>query len=244
MNFLKVICIGGFNSYRQPDFHTYHKSLPLPPKTTVAGMLGAAFGISPEEVNSDWLLNKRLKVGVVGESKGAVKDLWRIRKYKGKSVNFVTTPIVREIHFDNQYTLYFHCSENDDYTKIKNALKNPKWALSLGREDELIKIKLIESVNLDKVKNSGLRNTVVNFDVNELGYDIEEKYLFSQAGGNLLNLRPLIIRLPISFKYDEDHSRQPAEYSFFSFIGDLPIIPKYEQETFFDEVANQTFQLI
>jgi CRISPR-associated protein Cas5t len=64
MNFLKVKCIGGFNSYRQPDFHTYHKSLPLPPKTTIAGMLGGALGLSPEEVNENWLLNKRLQIGV------------------------------------------------------------------------------------------------------------------------------------------------------------------------------------
>lgn len=244
MNFLKVKCIGGFNSYRQPDFHTYHKSLPLPPKTTIAGMLGGALGLSPEEVNENWLLNKRLQIGIIGKSNGQVKDLWRIRKYKGKSANFTTSPLVREIHYDNQYTLYFQCSEDNDFEIIQSALTNPKWALSLGREDELIKILSVELVDLKTVENAKLTNTVVGFDVNEFGYSIDETYLFSSVNGNLLNLRPVIIRSPISFKYDKDHSRQAAEYQIFSFIGDLPIVPKFQVETYFDELDNQSFQLI
>lgn len=244
MKFLKVKCIGGFNSYRQPDFHTYHKSLPLPPKTTIAGMLGGALGLSPEEVNEDWLLNKRLKIGVVGKSNGQVNDLWRIRKYKGKSANFTTSPLVREIHYNNNYALYFQFSDEKDFELIQSALTNPKWALSLGREDELIKITSIDLVDLSITENTKLTNTVVGFDVNEQGYGIDETFLFSSAKGNLLNLRPVIVRLPISFKYDKDHSRQAAEYQICSFIGDLPIIPKFQVKTYFDELDNQSFQVI
>ncbi|MCO6490514.1 MAG: CRISPR-associated protein Cas5 [Phaeodactylibacter sp.] len=41
--FIKLKCRGSFNSFRQADFHTYHKTLPLPPKTTVAGMIRYVF---------------------------------------------------------------------------------------------------------------------------------------------------------------------------------------------------------
>jgi len=67
MKFIRVICFGSMNSFRQPDFHTYHKTLPLPPKTTVAGMIGSALGISPEKVNDEWLKNNRFQMGIVGK---------------------------------------------------------------------------------------------------------------------------------------------------------------------------------
>lgn len=244
MKFLKVKCTGGFNSYRQPDFHTYHKSLPLPPKTTIAGMLGGALDLSPEEVNTNWLLNKRLKIGIVGKGHGKVKDLWRIRKYKGKSLNFTTSPLVREIHFASQYILYFECSDDKDYDVIQSALSNPKWALSLGREDELVKIISMNQVNLEIVENTTLKNTVVGFDVNEEGYEIDEDFLLSSIDGNLLNLRPVIVRLPVSFKYEEDHSRNALEYQVFSFVGDLPITPNFRNKTYFDAIDNHSFQVI
>lgn len=244
MKFLKVKCIGCFNSYRQPDFHTYHKSLPLPPKTTIAGMLGGALDLSPEEVNTNWLLNKRLKIGVVGKSQGQVKDLWRIRKYKGKSLNYINSPLVREIHYNSEYTLYFECSDHKDYDVLESALGKPKWALSLGREDELIKINSMQLVDLGVIENTMLTNTVVGFDVNEQGYEIDEDFLLSVIDGNLLNLRPVVVRLPISFKYEKDHSRNATEYQVFSFIGNLPITPNFKKETYFDDIDNHSFQVI
>jgi CRISPR-associated Cas5-like protein len=51
MRFIRIKAKGCLNSFRQPDFHTYHKTFPLPLKTTVGGMIGGALGISPEEVN-------------------------------------------------------------------------------------------------------------------------------------------------------------------------------------------------
>ncbi|MBK9568416.1 MAG: hypothetical protein IPO37_25640 [Saprospiraceae bacterium] len=38
-------------------FHTYHRTCHYHLKTTVAGMLGAALGIPPKEVNDKWLKN-------------------------------------------------------------------------------------------------------------------------------------------------------------------------------------------
>jgi len=151
MQFIRMQCLGCLNSFRQPDFHTYHKTLPLPPKTTIAGMIGSALGLSPEEINNNWLLTGRFKAGIVGKNNGKANDLWQIRKYEDKhmkaytkgtvSTPYKTAVIVRELLYGADFFIYLQFKNKEDLQLTFNALKNPKWALSLGREDEIIKIK-------------------------------------------------------------------------------------------------------
>src|SRR5687767_1420831 len=115
MRFLKIKCSGSFNSFRQPDFHTYHKTLSLPPKTTVAGMLGSALGIGPKEINDNWLKPNRFQMGVAGKNNGKANDLWQIRKYESKRIAaynkgdesspYKTAVIVRELLYQAQFLI-------------------------------------------------------------------------------------------------------------------------------------------
>ncbi len=145
MKFIRIKVSGSFNSFRQPDFQTYHKTLPLPPKTTVAGMLGAALGISPKDVNDKWLENNRFQMGIVGNSKGKASDLWQIRKYENKQISaynkfrtdiekglikddyevitpYKTAVIVRELLFACDFVIYLNFKENTDFSLIKTHL--------------------------------------------------------------------------------------------------------------------------
>lgn len=249
MKFLRVQCKGSVNSFRQPDFFTYHKTLPLPPKTTIAGMLGSALGISPNEVNKEWLIKDRFRVGIVGKNNGKTNDLWQIRKYELKQIDaynkgkedtpYKTAVIVRELLIASDFVIYFSFVNDEDYERIFNALRNPKWALSLGREDELIKINHIDILNFEETEEAVFFNTVISGNINDSKYSIQLENL---KNSNLMSQAPSIVKLPIHFEYDnETDVRVSSAFGEFSFIHDLPI--KVKQSAYFDNELNYAFQI-
>lgn len=250
MKFLRIKCAGCLNSFRQPDFHTYHKTLPLPPKTTVAGMIGSAMGVSPERVNIEWLQNNRFQMGIVGKNNGKANDLWQIRKYESKQIKayqngtesapYKTAVIVRELLYASEFVLYLHFEDEKDYELVCSKFQNPEWAISLGREDELVLIKEIQQMNLEEKTNISFCNTVLPIDFTKTSYEI---VLNSQnTPGNLLDEAPKSVKLPMTFSYNDDGAREAKEYQIFSFIYNLPIKPK-DSEGFYDEELNYSFQI-
>lgn len=247
---IKVKCLGSLNSFRLPDFHTYHKTLPLPPKPTIAGMLGSAAGLTPEEVNEKLLSeNDAFEVGVVGKSHGKANDLWQIRKYDAKTIasykkGEVSTPyktavIVRELLYNSHFTIYLSFKNDADLNFYYEKLKNPSWALSLGREDELVKIASIITMNCEEVGASFLSNTV--FLGNKYGLDsntIKEK-----MGVNLLSKAPTVSKLPTQFSYKEG-VREAVVFESYVFADDLPVTPNNDNPCYFDEEDENYFQLI
>lgn len=250
MRFLKIKCRGSFNSFRQPDFHTYHKTLPLPTKTTIAGMLGSALGIGPQEVNDEWLVKERFKLGVVGKNNGKANDLWQIRKYESKriaaynkgeeSTPYKTAVIVRELLYDTAFILYLSFSQEKDYQEINEALLDPAWALSLGREDELIKINDVSLVNLEGSENLVYNNTIIPTDINREGY---RPILETFNSINLLTEAPHVVSLPVSFTDKKDSNvREAAQFRLFSFISGLPVEIN-NAKGFYDETEGVSFQI-
>jgi len=250
MKFIRVKISGCINSFRQPDFHTYHRTLPLPPKTTVAGMLGSALGISPKTVNDEWVKSNRFFMGVVGKSHGKANDLWQIRKYESKQIAaykkgsadtpYKTAVIVRELLYDSHFSIYLTFEDDDDFKLIVDSLQNPVWALSLGREDELVKISEINVVDITEKDNLYFRNTILPFDVNEGDYKLD----LNQIGkGNLLTEAPRIVKVPVTFTYKKDSEVREADYfNIYTFVGDVPLQP--ERSTgFYDPEDQCAFQI-
>ena len=254
MKFLRIKCKGIFNSFRQYDFQTYHRTYPLPLKTTIGGMLGSALGISPQEVNDKWLINDRFLMGIVGESEGKANDLWQIRKYENKQMMafekgiadapYKTAVIMRELLYDSSFILYLTFLNDLDFQMIHDKLINPEWALSLGREDELIKISDLDIISLEKQKNLSYKNTVVPLDLSVIEYKIN----FSNNSGknyskNLLEEAPQILKIPIAFNYDDNTNERVAiEFKIFSFISNLEINLPNEM-WYYDETLNLAFQI-
>lgn len=251
MKFIRIKCSGCLNSFRQPDFHTYHKTLPLPPKTTVAGMIGSALGISPESVNEEWLQNNRFEMGIVGKNNGKANDLWQIRKYESKQIKsyqngeestpYKTAVIIRELLYASEFTLYLHFENEGDFELVSAKIRNPEWALSLGREDELVLIKEVKQIDLDETTDISFCNTVLPIDFTTIPYDIVLKT--EKLSDNLIDEAPKSIKLPIAFSYNKDTgAREANEFQTFSFIYNLPVKLK-ESKGFYDEELNDSFQI-
>jgi len=233
MKFIRVQAKGCLNSFRQSDFQTYHKTYPLPLKTTVGGMLGGALGISPKSVNDDWLQINRFSMGIAGIANGKANDLWQIRKYESKQIQafnecksdkpYKTAVIVRELLYSMDFVLYLSFKDESDLNLIFEKIQNPSWALSLGREDELIKIIAVDKISLEQESCLCYHNTVLPVDLSEIKYKIEmgSNNLFSE---NLLDDAPQIVKVPIAFSYDnKSNERMAVKFQIFSFIGNLPI---------------------
>lgn len=213
-------------------------------------MLGSALGISPSEVNEAWLKTGRFQMGVAGVSKGRANDLWQIRKYETKQIAgyakgeqpapYKTAVIVRELLYDATFLLYLCFEDPSDYETVAAALRQPAWALSLGREDELIQMEQLTALHLEEQEELRYAHTVLPYDINTKSY---RPVLEGFKSSNLLQDAPRTVSLPVSFNQKKGSEVRTANhYQLFSFIGGLPVIVTGEKG-FYDADADCAFQI-
>ena len=152
-------------SFRRILDFNYHRTYLLPPPTTIVGLLGAALGLSDRELWGEHQGLYDISFAVLSLRKpGFAKDMWSIQKIKNGRIS-ERSPYFRELLFYPEFLLIFS-GDGDLLENVENALKNPKYALSLGREDELVRVMDVrwERVEQGKPVFSG---TVLPFDIRE-----------------------------------------------------------------------------
>ncbi len=225
MNRIKLIKIkvhGITNSFRIPFHMTVHDTLTLPPKTTIIGMLGAALGYSRTDQNLIALYNDTY-IGVLGFSNARYYDLMSIYKLKSEVQK---GQLQRQINYGNSYTIYIENSKNLD--EIYEALKNPVYALSLGKSHEIIDISEISRIEKDTIESDYVivSNTIVPFEVND--FDIDEV-----NGGTVA---PLVSRqMPLSFAIKNGY-REPENFCKVTEVMNLKLkIKRFGYEAIYDD---------
>jgi len=154
---LRLHVRGLLNSYRDPKTHKIHRTFPFPPRTTLIGLAGAALGLSEDVL---WRECSDLQVAVV-------KD------------NTIETSIyIRELIYKPEYMVYYASDEEKMLGKLYEAFLNPKYALSLGRDDELMALLSIEKVSLSSLEYGEYEETILPFNPAERGFDLnlDNKY--------------------------------------------------------------------
>jgi len=154
---VRVHVVGLFNSFkpRAPEDVRYHRTYEFPPRTTLLGFAAASLGLGETELYVEWdggpPLADRLEVAsILKEVTGHIRDYWTIKKFKGKA-SFPAMQ-VREQLFKPSYTLYFASHKEEIVKKIYNGILNPHYPLSLGRDDELVRVTVAEPSNLRMLK--------------------------------------------------------------------------------------------
>lgn len=205
-------------SFRNPEFQNFHKTLDLPPPTTMIGLIGAALGLSPK-MTQDFFDDTIFEVGVVANSSGKTRDTW---KYNRRTSNMhIYDPLLdgsviqREHLIHNQF---FLALSSDNETKLEEvilAFYNPVFALTLGNSDSLAMIKKIEQ-NVMISESNRVKNCIVPGDVvGEVMSKIEENPTFSIYQTS----EPIAYDLPIRFNYKSDYGkREVAKIKTFSFV--------------------------
>lgn len=239
---LRIEVVGKVNSFRLADHHTYQKSYLFPPKTTICGMVGSALGYSAGEVNEKLL--DTLGIGIyLKKFEGETRDLWKYKKIKARTdtdktedtvvidgTQYFGAILMREWLFIPRYVIYISSSETSMLKDIRMALEHPVYALSLGREDELIKIISIQLIKLTYQDNLHYTNTVLPFNIFTEGYEID---ISSLVPGQRI-IPPSIEKIPTKFRYDGEIREAVRNQTVTSFIN-VSLKPNVRHGGYMDE---------
>lgn len=202
-------------SFRVPHMFKYHRSLPLPPYTSVVGMFGAAIG-KDMATAQEIFKSIGLKVGIAGSYAGGCNDTWRVRTTKNPENDVVE----RQILYKPKYHVIFF-GDKAAVSLCETAFRHPVYPLSLGRPDDLSNAIVHGASECKPEDLHVLRNTVVigvhSAQIDESFFDINDP---ADPGPCTL-----LYRLPVHFQFENGFSyhRTADDYRDFMFIGDHKI---------------------
>src|SRR3954469_1266781 len=128
-------------SWRPPEALTYHRTLPLPPYTSLVGVVGAARGLSLPDAYR-FVADSGLRLGVGGWSEGRARDLWKYQKLESISEGKEITSdvLLREYWIDARLVLVVECPDEPTAESIADGLRRPRYPMTAGTSDALLKV--------------------------------------------------------------------------------------------------------
>ena len=181
-------------TFRNPEFQNFHKTLPIPPPTTMVGIAGAALGRSPSASQlffeeSDFLM------GSYCRTQGTSTDLWKYNDFSQRSI------ILKEILFQNHIILVYGSEDLSKIDTLKGAFSNPIYSLTMGNSDSLAKIVSI------KVEDSLIESNLVAYCLIE--GDVIEEVISNASNGIDFSIYstsdPVTMDLPTRFAYSDEY---------------------------------------
>lgn len=202
-------------TFRNPEFQNFHKTLHLPPPSTIVGLAGAALGISPKAAQ-EWFENGKWQIGIAGTSEGYTKDLWKYNNKWNKEGGWESSVLLREILFDNHFLVVFGSSDENKVLELEQAFWQPKFALTLGASDSLAKVIFTEITN-QTIESAGVANSLVPGNVLS---EVQENVFNGEEFSIYTTSEPIAIDLPTHFEYESDYGvRRVSHRQTLSFIG-------------------------
>ena len=127
-------------SFRQPQAVNVHVTYPIPPPSTLYGMLNAARG-KPQDWNAD---RDNWQISLIVESKRKhIETFSKIFKLargdSGEEGRFSRTILMRQKLMKVHYTIYLKTDESL-LVEAQQALYTPHWPLYLGESDDVVDI--------------------------------------------------------------------------------------------------------
>ena len=200
-------------SFRIPESHTFQQTLPLPPITTLIGLVGAALGLSFEDAMR-FRKEKGLSLGVIGRHKGQIRDLWKYHKIKTGEV--ISDVLLREYLVDFKMKLAIGSEDAKIVDQVREAFLDPHYALTLGNSDDLLKIcRVGQREALKSSLYSEFKNTVLSGDhtgVYEPVLDLKNTPITETIRA------PQVFLLPTAFSF-KGNERRVSRREHFTFVG-------------------------
>jgi CRISPR-associated protein Cas5t len=200
-------------SFRVPETHTFHQTLPLPPKTAIIGMIGAALGKRLDDAH-EFVEQNNILVSVYGTHEGIMKDLWNYRKLTGKEKKFTPEDIknrmqysilIREYLYSNDFIFFFASENPGPLRELQKFFRCPVYALTAGNSDDLLKIcNITEIREIKSEKIIRFENTVIPGDLSKSykhGIDLKQTPITQTL------FTPQVFLLPTKFEFHGDERR-------------------------------------
>ncbi len=125
--------------FRVPLHHNYHRSFPLPPPTSVLGILAGALGLDEPSID-EWLRQARPRLGIAGKHDGGGNELMTVRKVtqggKIKEGQY-STILLRELRVDLVCRFLVQCESESLERILVDAVNAPHYPASAGPADFL-----------------------------------------------------------------------------------------------------------
>jgi len=206
-------------SFRNPDFQNFHKSLELPPPTTIIGMAGAALGYSPLQAQ-DFFDSYEFEIGVYGTYQGKCSDTWKynkgIRDMRLYNPEKDGSIIQKEYLVFTSFLIAFSSKHSEALEKLNSAFQNPVYALTMGNSDSLAYIKSIEQ-DIEEMDATEIENCFIKGDV------VNDVMSLADTGNlnfSIYSNDTLTYDLPVRFDYENDYGRRTiSKIGTFSLIG-------------------------
>lgn len=204
-------------SFRVPENHTYHQTLPLPPITTLIGIMGAAMGLDYSKA-MDFRKQRSISFGINGIHNGQMNDLWKYRKVvasKNKGP-FIEDVLIREYLTDLNINIAIGAEEVSVIKQIRKAFLNPYYALSAGNSDDLLKVYRVSKViDVSEEKIKDFENTILPGD---RAADYKPDINFKKTP-IIKNIRaPQVFLLPTAFNFTGEE-RRVSSRDYFTFVS-------------------------
>ncbi len=154
---IRIECFQNLVNYRKPSSFIIKESYPLPPYSTVIGMIHKACGFKPGDYHP-------MKISIQGRNTGSVSELYTRysfsldTKYEegrhnvcikedDKSYGAFKGIAHVELICNNSMVIHIVPKE-EDFETVYESLKNPTVYLALGRHEDILDITKVEIVNL------------------------------------------------------------------------------------------------
>ena len=193
---IRVKCFQNLVNYKKPSSFIIKETFPLPPYSTVLGMIHAACGYTEFHP---------MKLCIQGPNSGTVSELYTRysfsagTKYEegrhqicvedGERYGIFRGIANVELVCDNDMVIHV-IPEEDDFEKVYNSLKYPPRYLSLGRYEDLLDIERVDIVNIHQEDEVEIKRDMyipVSYGI-ELGdrrgtiYNLTKEYEITKQG--------------------------------------------------------------
>ena len=193
---IRVKCFQNLVNYKKPSSFIIKETFPLPPYSTVLGMIHAACGYTEFHP---------MKLCIQGTNSGTVSELYTRysfsagTKYEegrhqicvedGERYGIFRGIANVELVCDNDMVIHI-IPEEDDFEKVYNSLKYPPRYLSLGRYEDLLDIERVDIVNIHQEDEVEIKRDMyipVSYGI-ELGdrrgtiYNLTKEYEITKQG--------------------------------------------------------------
>ncbi|MDT0446836.1 CRISPR-associated protein Cas5 [Streptomyces johnsoniae] len=170
-------------SFRDPLFPGLSHGLPLPPPSTVRGLLAAATGRPAEDVPfgmSAWAEGSGVDTETyhpvaAGGANPAVSG--RVRAVKG-GMTIRDRPFLVGLHL----TVWLPGPEGG---RIADALRRPRWALRLGRSQDVVHLRGMKRVELEPAEEGRVGHTLAPASGHDIGSAQEHRMAASVSADRL-----------------------------------------------------------
>jgi CRISPR-associated protein Cas5t len=195
-------------TFRNPEFQNFHKTLPLPPPTTLVGVAGAAMGKSPEDAQR-FFEESAFKMGSFCKNAGMATDLWKYNDFNERSI------ILKEILFQNEVILVYGSEDVLKVDFLMSSFENPIYCLTMGNSDSLAKVVAI-ALDTNTIESDNVSHCIIEGNI------IEEVLLNASNGLDFSiysTSDPIAMDLPTRFAYADSYGmRSVCQRKQFSLI--------------------------